>query len=379
MFVKHRAREMPLFLIATGLLLTLAAWELLAPGNDFSALENRPLARASTPTLAAIASGDWMERAEAATADQFPLRERWIALQALEDAALLRNQRNGILIGRDGWLFEPASKLDTRTARENIAALNKIAAHAGVPVTLMLVPMSSAVYPGALPADYPADDQAALIGALYGGAKRVKTIPLLEALLAGEEKEPLFFRTDHHWTVAGAKAAYGALREAWRLPVANGPTDSLVLPDGHYGSYFARAPNPFLRPDAFALEYPAGVSLEVEGTLKDGLYDPEAIAGERNKYAQLLYGNHGRITLNGLAEDGVLLVIKDSYANLLLPWLAQHYRRVEAIDPRFYTGDLYAWLQEREGEEEVNILCVYGLTTWLTDRNLLRRVASWGD
>jgi len=170
--------------------------------------------------------------------------------------------------------------------------------------------------------------------------------------------------------------AYDALREAWHLPATDGSVDRLPLPDGSYGSYFARAPSPLIRADAFVVEYPAGVSLEIDGELQAGLYDAEAVAVKRDKYAQLLYGNHGRITLTGAAEDGVLLVIKDSYANLLLPWLAQHYRRVEAIDPRYYTGDLYTWIQ---GEEGARILCVYGLTTWLTDRNLLRRVASWPD
>jgi len=365
----------PLFITSLSLLLGLAAWQVFAPAKTFSDLENRSLTQVSAPSFETIRTGLWMKGAEAAAADQFPGRERWIALQALEDAALFRNQRNGILIGRDGWLFEQASYLNGRTARENIAALSQIAARTDIPVTLMLVPMSSAVYPHRLPAGYRADDQGAFIASLYGELRDVEAIDLLGALLVDGSGDPLFFRTDHHWTLAGAKAAYGALRESWRLPDVKGPVTGLTL-DGHFGSYFARAPNPFARPDVFEVEYPAGVSLETEDGPKAGLYDAENIRAKRNKYAELLYGNHGLITLNGTAESGVLLVIKDSYANLLMPWLAQHYRRNVAIDPRYYAGDLRTWIEEEEGER---ILCVYGLTTWLNDRNLPRRAASWQD
>jgi len=374
MGVKQVLGKMPLFVVAMGLLLGLAAWQFFAPSKTFSELENRSLAVVSAPSLATIRSGSWMKSAETAVADQFPFREQWVALQALEDAALLRTQRNGILIGRDGWLFERASDLNPRTAQENIAALGKIAAHTDLPVTLMLVPMSSAVYPGKLPMGYRADDQGALIASLYGALPNVETIDLLAALLAEESDIPLFYRTDHHWTLTGAMIAYDALREAWQLSEIDGPVEQLALPDGHYGSYFARAPNPFTRPDAFALAYPADVTLSIAGEPMPNLYDAEGIDTMRNKYAALLYGNHGIITLSGAAENGVLLVIKDSYANLLMPWLARHYRRVVAIDPRYYADNLQTWIQE---EEEATILCIYGLTTWLTDRNLPRRVASW--
>ena len=370
-------KKMPLFLISIGILAGLAAWEMLAPQKVFSDLENRVLSKLSKPTISTVYSGQWMRELETTVADQFPFRAQWIALQALEDAALLRNQRNDILIGRGGWLFERAANLELRTAQNNIAALNKIAARTQAQVTLMLIPMSSAVYPNALPLGYSADDQAELLQALYGETAGVQTICLLEDLRAETTEEPLYFRTDHHWTMAGAKVAYNALRETWRLPAVDNRQNVFFSPTGHYGSYYARSPNPLIRPDVFQVAYPANITLEIEGVPQAGLFDSGAMATQRDKYAQLLYGNHGQITLTGSGAKGVLLVMKDSYANLLLPWLAQHYQRVEAIDMRYYTGEFEKWIQEQE--EEVTILCIYGLTTWISDRNLPRRAASWED
>jgi hypothetical protein len=50
-------------------------------------------------------------------------------------------------------------------------------------------------------------------------------------------------------------------------------------------------------------------------------------------------------------------VIKDSFANSLLPFLAQHYR-ITAVDPRYYTGKLQPLLQNAD-----TVLALCGMQT----------------
>jgi hypothetical protein len=364
---------MPLFLAAMALFGGLAVWESAAQPRTFSDRENRPLATFPPFSVQSVRSGRWMKGVEDAAGDQFPLRDAWVDVQAVEDALMLRNARNGILIGKEGWLFEGAAGLDVDTAHRNIVALNKLAAHTGLPVTLMLVPLSSAVYPQFLPAGYRADDQAALLASLYGEAG-AQSVDLLSALRAQSGAEALFFRTDHHWSLAGAQVGEAALLAAWGLPPAP-EAPAQTLPGGQYGSYFARAPSPFIAPDDFALTAPSGVRLRTDETARPALYNAGEMTAVRDKYAKLLYGNHGLITLDSDAPGGTLLVIKDSYANMLLPLLARSFGHIEAVDLRYYTGDLLQWMQ-RPG---ARLLCLYGLNTWLSDRNLPRAVARWKD
>ncbi|MDL2319106.1 hypothetical protein LJC74_08575 [Eubacteriales bacterium OttesenSCG-928-A19] len=362
----------PAFCLTMALLCGLAVAQIALPKRSFSDIENRPLAQLSTPAVRTVLSGRWMKDAETYAADQFPARDVWMSAQALWDAALLRVERNGILLGHDGWMFERSAQLALKTARDNVRAMDALAEAVEIPVTVALAPMSSAVNPENLPRWAEADDQAAILAELYAEAPHARTVDLLPALRG--TAAPAFFRTDHHWTDAGATAAYDALLAAWEMSAVTGPLE-ITDTDGMYGSYFARAPSPLIGRDAFVMAQPEGVTLTIDGEAKDGLYDAAAMAESRDKYAQLLYGNHGRITLRSDATGGTLLVIKDSYANMLLPKLARQYGRIEAVDPRYYLGDLTALIEETEADA---ILCLYGLTTILSDRSLLLLSPAWG-
>ncbi len=371
-----KAARFPLFLTAMALLLSLAVLSVALPDRVRSDLENRTLAGPPVLSASSVLSGRWMKGAETYIDDQFFARDQWMALAALWDAALLRVERRGVLLGKDGRLFEASSSLSDRVAQEGIHALDALAEATGLPVTLLLAPMSSAVYPEELPAFAPADDQAALLARLYAGAGQVRTVDALTALRAAKGEQPLYYRTDHHWTAVGALAAYRALTDALGLREAE-TAYTVFSAEGFSGSYFARAPSPLVRSETLTFDVFDNLLLSVEGEPVDGLYDEEQMA-RRDKYAALLYGNHSRITLENTSgsASGTLLVLKDSYANALLPHLAQHYRRVEVVDLRYFVGDLPALLQELDVE---GIVCIYGLSTFLTDRNLLLHSAAWED
>ena len=49
--------------------------------------------------------------------------------------------------------------------------------------------------------------------------------------------------------------------------------------------------------------------------------------------------------------EGHLAVIKDSYANCLIPFLTAHYGKITVIDPRYFRVDIGEWLSEREVTE----------------------------
>ncbi len=83
---------------------------------------------------------------------------------------------------------------------------------------------------------------------------------------------------------------------------------------------------------------------------------------EVDKYPVFLDGNHGieRIVNHEAEDKGKLLVIKDSFAHSLVPFLAAHYSEIVMIDPRYYF-DSVSELAETEGFERV--LYVAGLAS----------------
>ena len=70
------------------------------------------------------------------------------------------------------------------------------------------------------------------------------------------------------------------------------------------------------------------------GKVYEGVYRYE-YGDKKDKYSVFLGGNHGHI---GVDREGkkreTMVVIKDSFANSALPFLAHHYR-ILAIDPRY--------------------------------------------
>lgn len=355
-------RKAPVFCAVMAFLLAIAIGGALLPDRDKSELENRVLCSFPAFSWAGFQDGRWTDDLETYAADQLPLRDAFVSLHMASQALLGRQTMEGVILGGDGRLFDRTDGWKERNVLQNAGALHELADKTGLPVYLVAVPSAAAVYPEALPARAPVTDEEALLKA---AGEKTPVIPLLAELTAAKEStsDPLFYRTDHHWTAAGARVGYLAVCEALGLE----PQEEEAYQDypGFFGSYYARFPLPWMRGDVFHSPLEDGLRLTVAGEEKDGILDEEAAKG-RDKYAALLYGNHPVMELiNADAPDQTLFVIKDSYANALLPALSRHYRRIVAVDARYFTQDIVETAKKSEGDA---ILCVYGLNGLSTGR-----------
>ena len=352
-------KKAPLYYLTLGTLFLLGLFTLLLPKHTISVMENRALSAPPSLSAGSVLRGTYMHEVEKYLEDQFFLRDGFVMLQSAWNKALLRTENRGILLG--DRLMAATQQLDTSTAMENAQAMGRTARACGLDSTVVIVPLSSAVTPERLPLFYRPLDQNTLLESMYAETK-LNAVDSLAALLPlGEDA---FYRTDHHWTAKGAYAVYQALCNIWDL--APQEADRRITMDGFYGSYYAKVPQLFMKGDTFSFDWVDSVRLTIDGQAMDGLLDEEKLQ-ERDRYAAALYGNHAIITLTGPGK-GVLLVVKDSYANALLPLLARHFQKVVAVDLR-YTFDSVEQIQADTGADR--LLFVYGLSTLLTDRNLL--------
>ena len=169
--------------------------------------------------------------------------------------------------------------------------------------------------------------------------------------LSQHADEYIYFRTDHHWTQLGAYYAYTAFCKDAGLapdPLSKFQTGEI---DNFVGSmYTAISDYPqsqVLLDDPDTLYYyepyvDTTTRYYSDATLSDP-YPMGIIAGigsdVSNKYMTYLGGDHP-ITIVETDTDGpVCMILKESYGNAFVPWLAGHYSKIIAIDPREFNRD----------------------------------------
>ena len=65
--------------------------------------------------------------------------------------------------------------------------------------------------------------------------------------------------------------------------------------------------------------------------------------------------------------NDTLLVLKDSYANAFIPFLAGSYKTITVVDPRYYAESLDMLLAE---DEYTDVLILYNIQTLSQDSHL---------
>lgn len=359
---------------------------ILSPSRDFSDQENRYLAQFKAPTLKTLRSGEFMEKFEDYVTDQFPLRDQWIQLKALSERALGKQENNGVYFGTDGQtLFAQFKAPSGDELEQKVGFVNKLGANLDVPVYFSLVPDKSFVLADLLPANAPSVDDGSTIEkaqALCGD--RVTYIDL-RTMLTGERDA--FYRTDHHWTTMGARLAFQRLMSGMDLvrPIAAEDLNGLSyqglsyteVSDSFYGTTYSASGAGWVEPDSICTVIPEGgtkgnvtVTRYPEGApIEGGLYYPEKLA-VKDKYAYFLGGNQPLCVIkNPDAASGKLLVIRDSYADSLAPFLAEEFQEVHLFDLRYNNLSLKQYVADNGIGQ---VLVLYSAANFSTDQNLFK-------
>lgn len=360
------------FLLAVLLSFNLA--NLIAPDREYSEAENRNLAQ--RPAFSALADGSYFSDWGDYIADQFVGRDFWISLNLHYARLLGAAEANGVLLCDDDYLMEEPVTPDETALENNLAALSGFAArHTDLNIAMTVVPNAAYVLSEKLPDNAPVRDQRQDIDTIAEGLQGVKFLDVTDALLAHKD-EPLYYRTDHHWTSLGASYAFGEMAPGLGItspvmeydvyPVSNCFEGTLASKSGCHAVL-----------DVIEIYVPktnVTYSVRVEGETErlPTMYDRQSLNG-KDQYAVFLGGNDPRVDITTTANTGrTLLVCKDSYANCFLQFLLPYYDHIILLDPRYYYGDADS-LISREGVTDV--LFLYNANTFLTDRALAEVLA----
>ncbi len=385
---RTRAAHLTLIILCSLLLISLGLALWLLPHESFSPEENRTLATLPDVSFDALIDGSLTRELGDFFADQFPLRSTFVATKAGVELALLKQENNGVLAGRDGYLIPRPTLTDAAytALTQNISAIHRFSeamAVRGIPFDVAVVPRSIDVNVTKLPTLSPAEDAAVAWERLQSecDARGISVLPLTEPLrTAAESGEQVWFRTDHHWTARGAYEAYLALAATLGYePYPLSDFTEQTVSRAFFGTTYASAGMRWTLADTLSLMRYEGdedfVTEIVEGgqivRSIEGLYDMDALA-THDKYSVFLGGTNTHIRIRSTEESDrpTLFIIKDSYAQSLSPYLARHFD-VILLDPRTFKtagGTLSALLTDYAPDR---VLLLYGIDT-LCDSASLR-------
>lgn len=348
----------------------LLVWHVLLPDRDRSEVENRTLAQKPEFSWAALKDGSYTAAVEEYFADQFPLRDEWTGLKARAEQLIGKHLFNGVYLCGDTLISKveaPSDGLDEK----NLGYVAQLADKTDAPVYLGLIPSAAEVWSDLLPEGAENFDQAAYLDwAAELGLPMVDFLGALEA----HAGEPVFYRTDHHWTTLGAFYGANAVLEAMgKEPLSQGDFAPETVTEDFNGTLYSTSGVHWLTPDTMEF-WVEDAGLEITswrtGAPEPGVLYDRSYLEQKDKYSAFLGGNQPLCVIRNeaAAGQGKLLLIRDSYSDALAPFLVQRFEEVHLLDARYYRAPASAYAADNAIDA---VAVVYSVPNFITDRNLV--------
>lgn len=360
--------------IISSLIMLVSILNLFIPSRSFSELENRYLQTLPTLTFKDFLSGSYTSDFEKYATDQFPFRDLWVKVKSSSDLLLLKKDNGRVYFGKNNFLFDVKTEIDYSQLEQNIGYINQFIENMKVDgeknINLLLIPSKETIYKDYLPDYAPIIDEIGLMEEVTISINS-NIIDRL-ATLEGKREEYIYYKTDHHWTSLGAYYGYEALGDYLGFkPVEIEQFNKDLVSDTFLGSMYRKV-NVFKgSPDRIFKYYLDGDSIDHlivnEESIRDSLYD-ESFLDKNDKYSYFLGGDYGLVEINTKINNGrSLLLIKDSFSNSMVPFLAEHFETIYMIDARYFGRSITEFIEEKDIED---ILMAYSLSTIIGSKSL---------
>ena len=358
----------------------------VSPDRTFSEVENRnleqlPAVDFGTPEKlfrdGNFFNGQFMRDFETYTTDQFIGRDAWVDLKARTERALGKKENNNVYFADNDTLITRFDQPAADRVTENLNYVNKFVENVDIPVVFSLIPSQACIWADRLPEGAPNASQTDLMaqaqGAVTGATWADVYTPLME-----HKDEDIFYRTDHHWTSLGAYYGYTGLASALGYtPVPLTDYTPTVRSTEFYGTVFSSSGVRWVKPDTITTYVPDDGITVVSHTY-DNSGNPveeqralyvESFLSVKDKYSMFLGGNQslGVVTNTNNPDGPKLLIIRDFYADSLVPFLTAHYSEIHLIDPRYYHLSVKDYV-EQNGIDQALVL--YSVPNFVTDGNM---------
>lgn len=319
----------------------------------------------------------FMDDIETYFSDHLAGRETWvIASNTMERLSGKREINDVVTVGNQ--MIQVFKEYDADMVDTSLAAMDALAGrHPDVPMYFMLAPTAQEFLKSELPSYGGYLSQKSFIDECAG---KLKNVPVIDCLsyLSGHDKEYIYYRTDHHWTSLGAYYAYNAAAKslgysAYGISAFNIET---VSPDFR-GTLYSKTLDSSITPDSIDYYLLARGEPSVKMTVFDGeketVYDSLYVReylDTKDKYSSFTGTNAPIVTIETGNENGrSLLMIKDSYAHSLVPFLSKHYAKITMLDLRYINVGLDYFLNI---DDYSQVLFMYNVISFAGDDKIVK-------
>lgn len=404
--LRRRAEVLTVSLI-TAFILCFSMWCLVAPKQTFSENENRALASWPVYSFTALKDGSYMSGVQTYLSDHFPLRDPFMTLKTKYEMLTGREEINDIYLAKEGYYIEAykTPKQQKKIITQFQKLQDAITTGTKENIRVMLVPTAISSYNAKLPNCAP--DRGVLrqvdtMNEIYAALPNMQKVDVWNALQAAAAQEGtdrtqaagnaanaqpvadagdagsdtaaatgLYYHTDHHWTTHGAYIGYQAYCSAAGLsPIPEADFRKTCVTTDFHGTIFSKLHDSTVPGDAITLyENPANqltVSYPDTDEVTDTLYNRDYLA-QKDKYSMFLNNLHPLVEITNATADSdrQLVLIKDSYANSMVPFLVNHYQKIYVFDTRYYRFGPSSFINEHP--EVTDVLLLYNMNTIDTD------------
>lgn len=343
----------------------------LTPTKDVSVTERRTLAQPPELTWDSVVSGDYTEQFAAFMRDQAALRDPLRYLKSATERNVFRKLENNDVYVIDGFVFDKFYGIDDARAVAAAETMNEIIADLGEDdVFLSMIPTKAK---GLTDDRYLLSDQHEIADVIRDSVD-ASYIDLMA--FSDTDTQARYYGADPHWTTEGAIAAYEMLGVGLGfVPVTDYSLEEFT--DEYVGSEYGRAAAWSVSLDTINL---------ARNPVIDGMGLCRVVSVDQTDCFDSVYVEPGPDTVDdydvfvgGLGPiieltnpspsvSGHLVVFKDSYAQALSPFLAQHYATVTLIDLRYVDRGYALDHVETDG---ATILFLYSTSVINTDPRAL--------
>lgn len=338
-----------------------------------STTENRLLATFPELSWNTIKSGKFMNGFETFVNDQLTGRDWFVQLSTKTKIALGQKDINGVIIDSDKLYtkFDILTDDDTKRIEKNMKYLvqfidNNPNAYFGIIPTA--IGINDIQYPNKL-------NQQEFIVDIYNQIPE-RTLDIYN-ILNMKSDEYIYYNTDHHWTSLGAYYTYAGIAQ----DIGYTPHDKSEYTISEISTNFTGTTQAKLNVnishdtiDIWQIN-PENIYERIINNTEtyDSIYDMDKL-DTSEPYAVFLGGNNGEIVVTNKSiradrQGTKLLMIKDSFAHSLVPFLLDEYEEITLIDLRYVS--MIGIQSLVDTEQYTDIIIMYNIENFVTENKFV--------
>lgn len=309
--------------------------------------------------------------------DHLAGRETWVKTSNSIQRMMGRREINGVYTV-DDKMIQLFKGYDAKTVEASLGAINKFAERfPDKQMFFMLAPTAQEFLTNKIPS--------------YAGVISEKTFiedccrktPALTSIdcrsfLGSRADEYIYYRTDHHWTSLGAYSAYQSAAKALGYTANSFDKFNIETASSDFrGTLYSKTLDDGITPDVMEYYTLRQNEPNVKMTCMNGMnvneYDSLYVReylGQKDKYSSFTGSNVPIVTIETDVGNGKnLLMVKDSYAHSLVPFLSKHYSKITMVDMRYINVDLNRLIDLGEYQQ---VLFMYNVISFSEETSIVK-------